>query len=257
MSDILKLSVSKTKLFDDCKAKYRFAYELKLPRKDFHFHIFGKFLHKVLEDFHLEYINGSVEPHNKVMSKVYKTALTEYKSKIDEPSLKEAHLIVEAYLEKLSNEKFPEILSVEKDFNILISDTVLLNGMIDRIQKDPDGVIHVCDYKTTKNKKYIKNDFAQLLTYAYVIYNMYPSVEKVRGSYIMLRHDFEYITKEFSKEEILEVKDKYASYADSIKEEKLWAPTPTRLCQFCDFLDVCNEGKNLIKPKISHGVQNW
>lgn len=261
MTDALKLSVSKTKTFLDCKAKYRFAYELKLPRKEFEFHTFGKFVHKVLEDFHNEFINGSQEALHKVMAKAYKGALAEYRSKMTQEAQKEAYGIVDSYLEKISSEKnsIKTILAVEKNFNFNISNAVILNGMIDRIQLDPDGVVHVCDYKTVKNKKYLKNDFLQLLTYAYVIFNDDPTIEKVRGSYILLRHNFEYITKEFSKKEILEIKDKYEEYAKMIEDEKLWRPNPTPLCSYCDYVELCPEGKGFVNKNknIKFGEVSW
>ena len=61
----LPLSVSKVKTFDDCKAKYRYTYIEKLPRKEWSFHIFGSFLHLVLEEFHgmSGKENGALIPH--------------------------------------------------------------------------------------------------------------------------------------------------------------------------------------------------
>lgn len=260
MSDLLKLSVSKTKTFLDCAKKYDFAYNLKLPKKEFEFHTFGKFVHKVLEDFHNEYLNGSTEPRNKVMGRVFKNAMAEYKHKMTSEAQKEAYEIIESYLKKISTEKNQaNILSVEKNFNIGLSEHVSINGMIDRIQVDPDGIVHVCDYKTVKNKKYLKNDFLQLLTYAYVIFTEDPTIEKVRGSYILLRHNFEYITKVFSKEEILQIKNRYEDYAKQIEEEKLWRPNPTPLCTYCDFIDSCKAGKDFVNKNknIKHGEVGW
>lgn len=263
MSDLLKLSVSKTKSYLDCKAKYRFSYILKLPKKERDFHIFGKFIHKILEDFHNEYINGSTEQNNKVMARVYKKALEEYKSKLSKEHQEEAYDIIDRYLKLLSEQKdTTKILSVEKDFNISLSEKLILNGMIDRVQLDSDGVYHVCDYKTVKNKKYLKNDFMQLLTYAYVILLDNPSIEKVRGSYILLRHNFEYITKEFSVNEIKEMEKKYKDYAKSIEEEQLWRPNPTPLCAYCDFTEHCESGQEFLNrtgnnKNNKNGLISW
>lgn len=257
----LRLSVSKCKTFDDCNKKFYYTYILKLPRKDHDYFTFGKFIHKVLEDFHAEILNGNKDELHLIMAKVYKAALPEYKPKMTTEAQKEAYDMVDAYLKKISNEKamIPSITSVEKTFSFNISDTVILNGMIDRIQKDPDGMLHVCDYKTVKNKKYIKNDFFQLLTYAYVLYNEDPTIEKVRGSYILLRHNFEYITKEFSREEIMAVKDKYEEYAKMIDEEKLYRPNPTYLCRFCDHVNICEQGRSITKmdDNVKHGQVVW
>src|ERR1700722_1554920 len=252
----LRLSVSKCKTYSDCQKKYKFAYIDKLPQKEFIFHTFGKFLHKVLEDFHLEYINGSTEKFSTVMSKVFKSAKSEFK--LSSEMQKEAYEIINAYLKKISIEDGEsKIIAVEKKFDFAITDRVILNGMIDRIQLDGDGILHVADYKTTKNKKYLKNDFLQLLTYAYVIWSENQDIEKVRGSYVLLRHNFEYITKEFVKDEILEIKNKYEDYAKQIEEEQLWRPNPTRLCEYCSYLDICKEEIAATRPKVSYGESSW
>jgi len=175
----------------------------------------GKFCHKVLEDFHNAYINGSSKPLNVEMGTAYKSALSEFV-----PNL-------------------------------------ILNGMIDRVQLDADNVIHVCDYKTVKNKKYLKNDFFQLLTYAYVIVNEDPSIKKVRASYILLRYDFEYITTEFEIDEILKVKDKYVEYARQMNLETEFLPNPTVLCRYCDYAPLCPEGKKMLEPSKVYGEVTW
>jgi RecB family exonuclease len=256
--NILKLSLSKTKTYIDCNKKYNFVYNLKLPRKEMDYHIFGKFLHKVLEDFHQYYINKGTEAFNIVMGVNWKNALIEYKSKMSKDAIADARNIIDQYLKLIYKDSsiINKILSVEKNFNLQISEHVSLNGMIDRIQRDDDGIIHVGDYKSTKDKKYLK-DFFQLLTYAYVLCVEDPTIEIVRGSYILLRHNFEYLTETFTKEQILETKEKYLGYAKQIEEEQLWKANPTFLCKFCEFINLCPEGNNLINPKKIHGAIEW
>lgn len=262
MNDDLYLSVSKCKTFADCKAKYKFSYIDKIPRKTFDFHIFGKFCHKTLEDFHNEYINGSNKPYNIIMSKSFKSAYAEYKNEMNSKMKKECWDIIDQYLKIMSNKKknnlIPNVIACEKNFEIPLRDKkIILNGTIDRIQLDDDNVIHVCDYKTTKNKKYIQNDFFQLLTYAYAIYLENSNIDKIRASYILLRHNFEYVTAEFSIPEILSIKDKYADYAEKINTEKEFKPNPTALCSFCDYNNICAEGRKIINPSKIYGEVEW
>lgn len=255
----IRLSVSKTKTFLDCKKKYDFTYNIKLPRKEFEYHTFGKFCHKVLEDFHNAYINGSSAPFNIEMSKAFKSAVEEHKEKLT-PSMKaEGKEIISKYLKLISTGGFPssKVTACEKSFDINIKDIVVINGMIDRVQLDDDGIYHVCDYKTSKSTKYLKEDWFQLLTYAYVLLNENPEIQKVRASYIMLRHDFEYISKEFEREEILSVADKYVDYALSIINEKNFEPNPKILCSYCDFLEHCDPGKEHVGIKIKESDHSW
>jgi ATP-dependent helicase/DNAse subunit B len=255
----LRLSVSKSKTFESCAKKYHFSYVLKLPRKEFSYHTFGKFVHKVLEDFHQLYLDGCDEPFNKTIGKCFKIALAEYGSKMDAEAKKEAFEIVNAYLKRITADKdsVKKVLSVEKKFDLEISPNVVLNGMIDRIQLDDDGIIHIADYKTSKSDRYLKKDLFQLLTYAYVLLQEDPTLNVIRGSYIMLRHNFKYITKDFNRDEILKVKDKYEKYAADIEAEKLWRPSPTILCSYCEFLDSCDSGSKFVKPQQEYGETSW
>ncbi len=264
-SSHLTLSVSKVKTFKDCKAKFRFCYVEKLPRKDWDFHIFGKFSHEVLEIFHQKIIEGSLDLFNVLMTSAFQAALLNWKDKMSLDQKKEAWEILNKYLYLLNTQKeqgqLPKFLSVEKDFYINIDDKILLNGFIDRIQLDPDGILHVADYKTTKNKKFLKNDYFQLLTYAYIMCLEDPTLQKVRTSYILLRHNFESIVKEFEREEIMSIEQKFLDYADLINSEKLYRPTPTMLCKFCDYTANCEEGTNFLNKKLvaknGFGVTSW
>ncbi len=245
--DEFRVSVSKTKTFLDCKAKFKFCYVEKLPRKDWDFHIFGKFCHSVLEEFHKAYMEGCLLPYNVVMGDSFKKALAEYKDKMTAEQRKDCWAIIDKYLRKIQTEKnngiTANVIGVEKRFELAVGENIILNGAIDRIQIDDDGVIHVGDYKTVKNKKYLKNDFFQLLTYAFVIMSEDPTIQKVRGSYILLRYDFEYITTEFTREEVMGVQDKYIDYVNQMLTEKDFKPNPTALCNFCDYQNNCPEGK--------------
>lgn len=261
MTEDLRLSVSKTKTFLQCKKQFEFNYILKMPKKDRDYHIFGKFCHRVLEWFHQQYLDGCLLPYNTTMTDAFKVAWEEYKDKMTPEMKKECWEIVDRYLRLITKDKqngMPaSVIKVEKRFDFKLADNLVLNGAIDRIQMDADDVIHVADYKTTKNKKYLKNDWFQLLTYAYVIISEDPSIKKVRASYILLRHDFEYVTKEFSKKEILEVKKLYEDYAAQILAEKEFEPNPTALCNYCDFLQLCPAGKSKAYDQQVYGEVNW
>lgn len=261
----LSLSVSKVKTFKDCKAKFQYCYIEKLPRKEWDFHVFGKFLHEVLENFYKQIINGSPEPPNVIMTACFKAAFEAWKVKLTTEQVKEAKQILVMHLKQSADKsqvgKAPTYLSVEKEFYIDIDGKILLNGFIDRIQLDTDGVVHVSDYKTTKNKKYLKNDYFQLLTYAFVMCLEDPSIQKVRTSYILLRHNFESIVKEFDRAEIMKVEQIFLDYANQIDIEKLYRPNPSRLCNYCDYLDHCDAGRKITNYDETHetpyGAIKW
>jgi RecB family exonuclease len=268
----LTLSVSKAKTFVDCTGKYKFCYIDKLPRIDQDFHIFGKFLHQILENFHgsiikdpslketwQDYLNGPA----------WDNAYEEYQELITGIQYKDAKKMIKEYQELLEEDGLPNATAVEEPFYILLYDadepdfTVLLNGFIDRKQIDKDGLLHVIDYKTTKDPKYLK-DFFQLITYCFALMLKDEKIERARASFVLLRHNFDYLTKEFTRKEAYEVAEKFMKYAKSIRDEKLWRPNPQFLCKYCDYVDHCGQGKDYLikkgiidKPKIITGIVNW
>lgn len=257
MVEDFRVSVSKTKTYIDCQAKYKFCYVEKLPRKDWDFHIFGKFCHLVLEEFHKTYMEGSLLPYNITMGEAFKKGLAEYKDKMTAEQRKDCWAIIDKYLRRVTKEKAegrsPNVIGVEKRFELNVGNNIVLNGAIDRIQIDADGIIHVGDYKTVKNKKYLKDDFFQLLTYAYVIMSEDPTITTVRASYILLRYDFEHITTEFHKDEVMGVQQKYIDYVNAMLTEKDFKPNPTALCNYCDYQEFCPEGKAKAYNKPVYG----
>lgn len=268
----MTLSVSKLKTFDEdsggCRKKFKYSYIDKLPRIDRDFHIFGKYLHQVLENFHqelLEHPDRSEDWHT-VMKQAWDAAYNEYSGQLTGLQVKEAQVIVDEYKEILEEEGLPEVIGVEKEFYINLNNKVLLNGFIDRIQSDPDGIIHVADYKTTKDPKYLK-DFFQLMTYCYALCMEDESIKRIRASFILLRHKFDYITQEYTRDEVIEVAEKFLKTAYAIEEEKLWRPNPQFLCKYCDYIEHCREGRDYLvkrgilkdKPKKKPfvGIRKW
>jgi ATP-dependent helicase/DNAse subunit B len=262
--DQFKLSVSKSKCFDQCKKQYKYTYILRLPRKEASYHILGHICHKTLETFHNFYIKGCLLPFNIALNDAFKSTLQEYKEKLTPEIKKECLNLVGQYLNLIStdpeNHPVKNVIACEKKFEIKLADNIILNGAIDLIREDNyngSKLLHIGDYKTTKNKKYLKNDWQQLLTYCFVMLEENPKLEKIRASYILLRHDYEYITRDFSREEILAVKQQYLDYANKMMNEKEFAASPTILCGWCDHLSLCAEGQKKVNPIKTNGQISW
>ena len=262
--DGLWLSVSKAKTFDDCQAKFKFAYIEKLPRKTWSFHTLGSFAHRVLELFQEARLKGEDMPDNDLMTLVFNEAAKEFKPDLKADQKKTVFDMALQYLQILDRQRKegtgPKVIGVERNFYINIGDEILLNGMIDLEQIDQDGLLHLADYKTTKSARYLKKDFFQLLTYAYVKCVEDPTIARVRCSYILLRHGFDHLTKEFDRDEVMKIQDKLLDYAKKIKSEKLYRANPTRLCEYCDFVSHCSEGREFIGEKTSvanYGAGSW
>jgi RecB family exonuclease len=256
----LKLSVSKIKTFDQCAKKFHFTYILKMPRKEQDFHVFGKLLHKALEDFHQLYIKGWLLPANEAMKVAWQAAKAEFADKMTPQAIKDAFDILSKYLKLVASNPptyLTNVLSTEEPFNFELTNNIILNGVIDKVSTDDDGMVHISDYKSTKDKRYLKDDWFQLMTYAFVVMHNKPEIERVRVSYVLLRHDFEHISKEVSREEAEAVKGEYERFAADIENEKEYQATVSNLCRWCDHLEICPQGLKSIGKEVRHGEIDW
>jgi putative RecB family exonuclease len=265
---IFGLSVSKVKTFKTCKKQFKFSYIERLPQKEWPFTKFGKFLHEILEKFQKARLAGNLEPDNILISFCFKSSLENWKDKLPKEHITEAKEIISNYLKILDNNRLnnikEKIIGVEDEFFISINDKYLLNGIIDLIKIDNDNVLHIVDYKSsdlkdekhpeldfTETKKFerYKKDLLQLKLYAYVACLRDPNLEIVRCSYVMLRHNFYHITKEFKKTDIMKMEEYIILHAEKILNERIFRPSPMILCNWCSYIDNCVEGRNFInKP---------
>jgi RecB family exonuclease len=264
----IKLSVSKTKTWTQCKKRFYYSYIQRLPKKEQPHLFIGSCAHKILELYHMAFLEGTVLPKNVVMKDAFSKALKEYQDKLqdavveheDKTTTPARQWLYEMSLSYLKKEyQQPDgaiILGCEKPFEINIDGKVILNGAIDRIQLNTNGIVEMVDYKTSKNDKYLKDDAFQLQTYAFVFKHYQNTdqkwaqqigdIDRAQGSYMMLKHEFERVPFEFSLEEIMAIPDKFLKYADEIQNETEYPHSPTPLCGWCDFNTVC---QGAFKPR--------
>lgn len=233
-----RLSVSKSKTFKDCSAKYNFNYNLKLEKKQWAHFSFGSCAHKILEDFHNHYIQNPNEERDvgKIMTICYRAGIEEFKEKLTDEQIAEIKVIIGQYVSLMRKGK-PNVIGCEKRFDVKLNEYISFNGSIDMIKIDPDGMLHICDYKTTKDKKYM-DDYFQLLAYAYILHRENP-FDKVRCSFIMLKHNFDYLTKEFTPKDFEYIPGYLIKCVKDIEKETEWKGNPSFLCSYCDYADKC------------------
>src|SRR5271163_2807954 len=111
----LRLSLSKSKTYIECQKKYKFAYILKLPRKDHDYFVFGQFVHKILELFYEQRIAGNTDPNSDLMGRSFKSALAEFGHRLSKEHKDEGYTIADQYLQRLAagKDEAKKVLSAE------------------------------------------------------------------------------------------------------------------------------------------------
>jgi len=249
------VSYSKVTSYKSCPKKYKLSYIDKLPRAPSIYADFGNFCHEILEKFHSNFMAAppSATEMKVLMVKLFNEKIKEYEKKLSKEQIDEGYEIMKLYLKQIldntKNNSFPNIVAVERKIWEPMNNELNFIGYIDRLQKDEDGIFHVMDYKTTKNKKYLK-DRTQLMLYAYFTYLKNPKVDKIRSSFILLRHKMGLLTEEHSIAELIDTKDNFIKSWQEIKEEKLFRANPRYdTCTICDYADRCAEGQELMQRK--------
>ena len=171
-----------------------------------------------------------------LMKKCMEAAVKDFNQDLLEPEIKNMQTVIQSYLNSLKSQGLPNVLWVEKPFEITIGD-FYLKGFIDRVDQIGPGAYKVVDYKTTKNPAYL--DSFQLLVYAMVLRDEIPDLEKISGSYILLKHDSKDKSWDFTMKDLEKCKEKILKYGHLILKEENWQKKPSKLCDFCDYKGLC------------------
>jgi len=237
---LLKLSASRSKTFEQCKRKYYFQYISHLPTLSWEHFDLGTYTHITLELFHRSVKEEPETPIKKLMSAAssaaYQRMILDNKTLTDE-LLRNAKAMLSDYLSHIARDGMPDVMEVEFPFTISLNDKYDLTGVIDRIDRDKDGMLHIMDYKTSKNAKYMEP--FQLNTYGLYLLEKFPEVTRFRASYIMLKLGCQPLDYEFTVEDVHKCREKLINYADRITSEERWRAKPSKLCDWCDFKEVC------------------
>jgi len=234
---IIKLSASSVKTFEQCPRKYFFNYIEKAPQKEWSHLDLGNLCHKTLEIFHNVCINKTTKkPLNKIMSEAFASARLEY-PKLDDEKIAEAKQMISDYLNTIKKTGMPIVKCCEQDFEFEIANNVLVRGYIDRIDITKDGKFKIMDYKTTKNAQYLEP--FQLLIYGMYLKREYPDITGFVGAYVLLKHKSQLKEYTFSITDIEDAEKEMIKYANSIKTENIWPTIPSKLCNYCNFKDIC------------------
>jgi RecB family exonuclease len=129
---------------------------------------FGNIIHGIAENYTG---NGKEE-----ILRIYKHLLKAYNIKIENEdykkrlplAFKNVHACWKAHLKHTKQENCFQ----EDDITVSVNESYGLNGKIDLIVLQDDGMVRIIDYKTSKSTKYAKFE-NQLATYMYLVHRKY------------------------------------------------------------------------------------
>lgn len=236
---LLRFSPSGILVFRQCRQRYKFLYIDKLgdkygrPRPYF---TMANHVHATLKDF------LSLQPVQlrtaaiieKLLQRNWRRYHVGFRDNQDEMRWQQKALAqLKAFVANHNVSVQP--LMMEEAMKAEITPGLILRGRVDRVDREPDGSLHIIDYKTGSMPQ--EQDWTQLELYALITSKRFPwPVSKV--SYFYLEPSLMQSAKVLV-EKLERVHWDVLNIARRIHSEKKFRPRPGLWCGNCDFISIC------------------
>jgi putative RecB family exonuclease len=239
----LRLSFTRIDTFTNCPRKFRYQYIDALATRPAPQLSFGSSIHAVLEWLY-DRKHPELPSLEETLQALYdnwdSTGYEEVPRDEQRIAYEHAREVIARFHARVAVEGFRLPVAVEAWFELPFEDDVVVIGAIDRIDSEPDGSLHVIDYKTNRRAK-SRNQVAgslQLGIYALATRELYGH----DAATVALDFVVPGVQVRIPREQLdLDgVAAQVAAVARRVRE-RVDVPTPNRLCDWCDFQSICPE----------------
>ena len=260
----MRTSYSSLNTYQTCPLKYKYQNidKIKAPKKIDA--LFGSSVHASLK---FMFQRGPLYPALDQVIDFFRTIWEQKKLPMDAETL-DASAETVYYKEGISLlEKFYKsnppwnynVVDMESRFEFEIDDPKTgekhaVSGIMDRIDKNANGSFEIIDYKTKRKmpgQHEIDNDL-QMSIYQLGLLKKWPHIasDKVKLSFYFLKHN-EKISTSRTKEQMEETRnfilDTIRDINEKIKDNNNFPPTPSPLCDWCEYKQMCPMWKHMYK----------
>ncbi len=138
---------------------------------------------------------------------------------------------------------------VEAYFQVRLAPNILLFGRIDRIDEEPDGSLHVIDYKTGEHPEEV--DALQLRLYAIMVEKQLP--RRVSLASFWYLEDGRVWTKELSEEDKRLALEETLQAVREMQTITEFPPTIAPHCAHCPYLHICEYRDEIRERRAEEG----
>lgn len=229
------LSASDIDTYRTCPLKYKFARVFRIPQEPTLNQRFGIAVHQVLERFHAPDSRGTLDEIQGLLEAAWRRGGFG-DSDQERQLLGKARTALERYVERTRAED-SEPVWFERQFTFNLGPHVL-RGRVDRVDRHPDGLYELIDYKTGRPKTPSQlRDDVQLAVYALAAQDAWD-LEAARQSYHYVLDDQKVplppgaVDRDWISETVFTVAEGILSQG--------FEPTPSyTACSMCDYRIVC------------------
>jgi RecB family exonuclease len=258
----MRLSYSSIDTYETCPAKFKFAYEDRLPRRPSPALSFGDSLHRALQCFHNRPV--PVPPaRDELLEMLDAVWVSEgYRDASEERTYRDhaRQVLVQYHVENAERYRIP--VALEFRFSIEI-EGVQVNGMIDRMDRLPGGGYEIIDYKTNRRLpplSRVERDL-QLSIYHLAAREVW-GIDPARLTLYYLLPG-QRMTTTRTPEDVDELRARIATVAERIGAGK-FEPRENPLCDWCDYQAMCPIFRHRFEredgdptPRMTELVDEW
>jgi RecB family exonuclease len=236
----VRLSFSRIDTYATCPRKFRYAYVDRLPGRPGPHLSFGTSIHNALESFYDRKL-PSCPTEDELLGFLYERWDTSGFAALPRDEQVEFYRHAQEVLRRFHRRQAPTYrlpAATEAWFELPIAYEAVVVGSIDRVDVDDDGRFHVVDYKTNrkvKDRARVASSL-QLAVYALACRHLYGALPAtvsldfvVAG--VTITVPLEDLDLDAARQAVLDT-------AAAVREQA-YAPTPNRLCDWCDFKPIC------------------
>ncbi|MDF2533867.1 MAG: hypothetical protein K0R18_24 [Bacillales bacterium] len=261
------LSHSRMSAYVECPLYYKLAYidKVQLNIKGNYHTALGNGIHKVLEEMYrqgkytLQFMeqwwdvvcrNGYTEKNGMDVKPILKDEQYDFPNGDEEKNMFFYHgrkLIREYYHKNKHDFGVNQIVATELNFKVPIAGgKIVLNGYIDRVDRAPNGMLYIYDYKTgkEKNQEEVDEDF-QMTLYSFAIRKTFGEVEGGVGMHFIKSGNIVVSTRE--AEDFMKLRERVKYVKDGIMAGR-FEPNLGGQCRYC--LYDCPINGNKLKKSI-------
>lgn len=236
----MRISYSALESFISCPAKYKYQNIDKIKTPKSKEAVFGTLIHECLKALHNPSLAAPLTE-----DALLKQFTDKWNSDLYQDQQEEAFTFHQG-IEILKNYRSEnrnltsKIIDLETSFTVALGDH-LIAGRIDRIDKLPDGIFEVIDYKTARKmpSQEMVDSNLQLSIYHLGLLNRWPALQKkqVCLSLYFVRHG-EKISTFRTGQQLEESKEKILDLISQI-EKSDFQPKSNPLCNWCQYQKQC------------------
>ncbi len=247
-------SHSRLSVFEACRLRYRLKYVDRVRRDLEGVEAFlGSRVHEALESLYRDVSMGRLPGAEAVVGHFHRRWEEEWHPDVHVANPRyapaEYRAVGEECLRRYHARHAPfradQTLGVEMRVGLDLPGGARLEGYADRVARDPDGWIAIHDYKTASAlpTQADADQDRQLALYQAAIEAQWPGAPGIRLVWHYLRFD-ERLVSTRSRERMAALLRDTARLVDSVESERDWAPTPSALCGWCPYWDLCPEKRH-------------